>query len=101
MKKLILSIIALSFITSTAFAGKMKDILIDTEDAIYSEFQDAGDRKVLSISEHKLQSTNKGVSVSALVVTENIYSKVEQTWDCLVSFEKINGSFTPVDVNCN
>ncbi|AUN97394.1 hypothetical protein DOM21_14490 [Bacteriovorax stolpii] len=102
MKKIVLSLATMAtlFMSTNAFAGAMKELVIEAEDAIIAEFYDNG-REVTSITNHSLVTIKGGVGVKAKVETVNPLNGYPQTWSCLVSFEKSGNSFSPKDVDCS
>lgn len=102
MKKAILSlvVITLLILSASTQAGALKNLVIETDDAIYAEFYNNAERSVVSITEHELADlTAAGVNIKAKVVSKTSYNKL-QTWSCVVSFEKTNNKFIPVAVEC-
>jgi hypothetical protein len=101
MKKmiLVLSGFMMLSVSSSIFAGAVKDILIDTDDAITSEFFDNGLR-VESIENHSFSTVKSGIGVKAEVETSNPVSKIGQSWTCIVTFQKINSKYIAQDVDC-
>lgn len=101
MKKMVLSFImitGLSLSTNT-FAGGVKNIMMDAEDAIYSEFYKNG-RQVESITNYSFTSVKSGIGVKADVETINPQNRYPQSWTCVVTFQKEGNSYLPVDVDC-
>ena len=101
MKKMILLLttICLLSVSSNVFAGAVKNLLMDTDDAIASEFFDNGLR-VDSIENHSFTTVKNGIGVKADVETTNPTSKMGQSWTCVVSFQKIGSSYSAYDVDC-
>lgn len=103
MKKIKLCLILTAFLgfSSLAFAGKLKELVLDADEAINYEFYENGDRTVLQIENHQLISTKVGVGVTAIVTTKNVFNNTIQTWNCLVSFTKNqNEVFEFQDIDC-
>lgn len=101
MRKAVLSLVAIALLVLSAStqAGALKNLIIETDDAIYAEFYENAERSVVSITEHELVTTTSGVDVKTKVVSKTSYNKL-QTWSCVVSFEKTNNKFIPVAVEC-
>lgn len=102
MRKAILSLVAIALLVLSAStqAGALKNLIIETDDAIYAEFYENAERSVVSITEHELETLlDNGVQIKAKVVSKTSYNKL-QTWSCVVTFEKTNNKFLPVSVEC-
>lgn len=101
MKKMILSFVALCSLSlsTNVFAGGVKDLLIDAEDAIVSEFF-ANGLQVDSITNHSFTPVKGGIGVKAEVETINPTSRMGQSWTCVVAFEKKGSSYSAYDVDC-
>lgn len=90
--KLIFSTIV--FASFSAQAGKIKDIVIDTDEAITEELQMRGEGLVESIFNHKFVTYEEGVAVQATASNEMT------EWTCTVYFKKIADNYSPVQVSC-
>ncbi|RPJ78568.1 MAG: hypothetical protein EHM20_03600 [Alphaproteobacteria bacterium] len=103
MKKIISVFIALILImfSTSSYAGKLKDLVIDAEDAITFDFHDKGDLVVESVSGFEMFTTEIGIEVKASVLTKNNQNGEIHNWICFVSFEEVEGRFSPLEVNCN
>lgn len=101
MKKMILSFVAVCSLSlsTNAMAGGVKNLMMDAEDAIVSEFFDNG-LQVDSISNHSFTPVKGGIGVKADVETINPTSRMGQSWTCVVSFEKNGTSYSAYDVDC-
>ena len=101
MKKSLLSLVAIALfsVSTSVSAGAVKEVLIEAEDTIHHEFFQNG-RQVISIEEQELVSSKKGIGVKAVVFTRNPANGAQQVWTCIVDFERINDSYTAVDINC-
>lgn len=99
MKFLFLSI-SLLFLAVSTQAGKMKDLLMETDDAVSYEMYKNADLSVESISNHKLGSDKGLVTVTADVVTRNPFNKMLSTWSCTVYFDIKNQVVEYKDINC-
>ncbi|MCK6595602.1 MAG: hypothetical protein L6Q33_10405 [Bacteriovoracaceae bacterium] len=100
MKSLFIGLLTIAALTSSVQAGKIKELLIETDDAINHEMYDYADLSVESISNHDLQMTSDGVQVIADVVTRNPHTGRLGNWTCTVSFTKINESMEYKDIDC-
>lgn len=102
MKKMILTLATLCClsVSSSASAGAVKNLLIDAEDAIYSEFFDNGLR-VESIENHSFTPVKNGIGIKADVETTNPTSNMGQSWTCVVTFQKLGSDYLAQDVDCN
>lgn len=102
MKKSLLSFLSIALLSLSAgtYAGQIKEIVIEAEDAIYHEFFQ-NDREVVSITNQELVSSKVGFGVKATVTTRNPFNGYLQTWSCLVDLKRDGRSFSAVDVNCN
>lgn len=87
--------------SSSSHAGKLKDIVIDAEDAITFNFYDNGGLVVQNISGFEMFTTEIGIEVKANVSTKNGQNGETLNWICFVSFEEVEGQFSPLEVNCN
>lgn len=96
MKKIILSILFLVIIFSGFItkAGDLKNILIDTDDAIVQEFYNKGDDQIDDITNHQFVLYADGIAVQAVVTSVN------NRWVCTVYFKKLNDIFSPINVVC-
>ena len=104
MKKLFLSLAAISMLslTSNAFAGGVKNLLIDAEEAIAEEFYPQG-LQVESVSNHQFTPVNNGIGVKADVETINPKDLSAQSWTCVVTFVKVGKEgtkYSPTTVDC-
>lgn len=100
MKSLFIGLFTIAALTTSVQAGKIKELLIETDDAINHEMYDYADLAVESISNHDLQMTSDGVQVVADVVTRNPHTGRLGNWTCTVSFTKINESMEYKDIDC-
>ena len=102
MKKMFLSLIMInSLALSTAvFAGGVKDLMIDAEEAIMTEFHQT-EHQVESITNYSFAAVKNGIGIKADVETINNKSRLSRSWICLVTFLKENNSYFPANVNCN
>ena len=100
MKSLFIGLLTIAALTTSVQAGKIKELLIETDDAINHEMYDYADLAVESISNHDLQMTSDGVQVVADVVTRNPHTGRLGNWTCTVSFTKINESMEYKDIDC-
>ena len=101
MNRSIFVLISLVLLTlsSSVFAGGVKDVLMDAEDKIHHEFFKNG-LEVISIEDQELIPSKKGIGVKAVVLTRNLTSSAQKVWRCVVDFERINNSYESVDINC-
>lgn len=97
MKKTILKIIVslIVFVTVSAQAGKIKDIVIDTDDAITEELHNQGEGYIDSISNHKFITYADGIAVQATASNEMTQ------WTCTVYFKKIGDNYSVSQVICD
>lgn len=100
MKTLFVGLIALVALSTNVQAGKIKELLIETDDAINYEMYNYADLSVESISNHDLQLTTDGVQVVADVVTRNPHTGRIGNWSCTVRFTKMNESMEFKDIDC-
>lgn len=96
---LTLSTICLLSLSSNSFAGAVKELLMDADDAISSEFFDNG-LQVDSIENHTFTPVKNGIGVKADVETTNPISKIGQSWTCVVTFQKTGTQYLAQDVDC-
>jgi hypothetical protein len=82
------------FSSLNAQAGKIKDIVIDTDEAITEELQIRGEGLVESIYNHQFVTYEEGVAVQATASNEMT------EWTCIVYFKKIGDNYSPVQVSC-
>lgn len=101
MKKMIFTITTMCLIaaSSNVSAGAVKDLLIDADDAIYSEFFENG-LHVESIENHTFTPVSNGIGIKAEVETTNPSSNMGQSWTCIVTFKKIGPNYLAQDVDC-
>lgn len=102
MKKLfsiLLAVVLIAF-SSNSYAGRMKDLVIDAEDAIYFDFQKTPDLAIEKISGFEMFTTEIGIEVKASVLTKNTQNNESRNWICFVSFEEFEGKFSPLETNC-
>lgn len=102
MKNVLFAITTALFVSlsSNVYAGAVKEVLMDAEDAIYAEFYQNG-RQVTSITDQKFVPVKGGIGVGATVETVNPENGYAQTWSCVVAFERVGNSYSPRDVNCS
>ena len=94
-------LVLVSSFCSNSFAGKLKDLVIETDDAIYSEFYENAHLAVTEISGHELKKQTDELVVSAKVVAVNPANNMVTKWLCLVSFERRDEGYRPFDINCS
>ncbi len=99
MKKLIF--ISAILLSMTASAGKIKELVIETDDAISYEMYNNADLSVESIDNHQLGMNGDLVTVTADVTTRNPHNGRIGSWTCTVSFEKIANVFEFKDIECD
>ena len=101
MKKMIFSlstILVLSF-SSSVFAGGVKDLMMDAEDAIVAKFS-AEALQVESITNHSFTPVKNGIGLKAEVETINPKTMFGHSWICIVTFIKAGTAYSPTDVDC-
>lgn len=99
MKNLII-IAAFTIASSTALAGRMKDLQIDAEEMIVFEMYKRAHLKIESISNYSLVGTSEGVSVLADVKTIHPENGSTKTWTCTIPFQKFGTRFVAYDIDC-
>lgn len=101
MKKTILSLSTILVITSSSnvFAGGVKNLLIDAEEAISENFYQQG-LSVESVTNHQFTPVKNGIGLKADVETTNPKNMSGQSWTCIVSFEKTGANYSPKTVDC-
>lgn len=92
------TILMLSF-SSSVFAGGVKDLMMDAEDAIVAKFSQEA-QQVESITNHSFTPVKNGIGLKAEVETINPTTMLGHSWICIVSFIKVGTSYTPTDVAC-
>ena len=93
MLKSVLSILFVFSLSSYSFAGKIKDLIIDADEAIVSELARQGE-SVDQISGHRFVNFADGVAVEA----DAAY--YELNWKCTVYFKKQNDSYSVQNTVC-
>lgn len=102
MRKLtiILSLLCLSLIlVLPSHAGRIKALLLDTEEMIHAEMSVLGDYDI-SIEDPEITSNDKGILVIATVHALDNFTKRSSTYICEVQFEGPVGQFEPTGVRC-
>lgn len=79
----------------------MKELLIETDDAINYEMYKNADLSVEEISNHKLGSKDGLITVTADVVTRNPHNGKLGSWECVVSFKLENQVAEFSDIDCH
>jgi len=80
-------------LSPSLFAGKVKDLVIDADDAIVSELNRQGE-SVDEISGHRFVPSKNGIAVQALAHSFGL------SWTCVVTFQEINSSYEVVSTVC-
>jgi hypothetical protein len=85
----------IAFSSLSAKAGKLKNIIIDTDDAITEELTSTGQGgDINSISNHKFVPYEDGVAVEAMVSGDTT------DLTCTVYFKKFGENYSPTHVVC-
>lgn len=101
MKMMILSLSTILILSSSSnvFAGGVKNLLMDAEDAIAGKFYEQG-LDVESVTNHQFTPVENGIGIKADVETTNPKNMLGQSWTCVVSFEKAGTKYSPKTVDC-
>ena len=96
MKNIFLKILlgTITFAALHANAGKMKDIVIDTDDAIIEKLVQQGENSIDEISGHQFTDYTDGIAVQATA------SNYNSSWICTVYFKKTNENYSVEKINC-
>lgn len=81
-------------------AGRMKELLMETDEAIVHEMYKNADLSVLSIENHKLGSEKGLITVTADVETRNPHNGRAGSWSCTVFYEIKNQVVEYKDIDC-
>lgn len=80
-------------LTPSLFAGKVKDLVIDADEAIVAELNRQGE-SVDEISDHRFVPSKDGIAVQAQARNFGL------SWTCVVTFQEINSSYEVISTVC-
>ncbi len=80
-------------LTPSLFAGKVKDLVIEADEAIVAELNRQGE-SVDEILGHQFVPSKEGISVQAQARSFGL------SWTCVVTFQEINSSYEVISTFC-
>jgi hypothetical protein len=97
MKNVVMTLLVLS--ATPAFAGKMKDILIMTEESVMDVL--GFDESVIRIEDAQFVKVD-GVDLAVKSIARSYYSRSESpaSFECLTTFRKSGESFSVINTKC-